>query len=621
MLSKQTPDVPVHRVLMTFDDGPDPVHTPALLDELRRRGLRAVFFVLGECLESPVNRAILERMAGDGHFIGNHGYSHQMLTHLTDDQIRSDFRRTEALIGNLDRGIKLWRAPFGDHDARVDSLLASLGYTRMMWDVDSLDWIAPDSPPVPWVDHTLERIRLRQARGFRHTVCLLHDTLPSTAGQIGDLLDRLSERSGPRIARYNPWHVDGFSVNETDDVENPSALSLCPPDAVSFQLDGTRVVARAHINALFVLNESAGLVWDALASGAAPEGAAQRLARQYDISEEVASQDVQSAMAHWRGAGLLGPKTVAWEIPGPWVRSTNEVEFAFGGPFEEERIYCFLDLRFRIRFQTSDLARAIHPRFANLETESVAPESIFQVVLRDSNYILGLPDRVATRHSSAAGLAYELFFEIMSAAHPGLDLMACLHSSLVQSGDGAGESGGGFRLDGAVALVGNSGSGKSTLAAALAGSGMAALSDDKLFLDFATGRPVAAPNTIGLKRGSWQPLLSRYPDIFELPVVGGPGEEVRFLPSPAPTQRLLPPVQSVFFPTYRHAAATAAIPLTPVQALQRIAASEGWISSHPEKVAAFLRWIETLRCYELPYSSLDAAIGEIRECVRAGIDA
>jgi hypothetical protein len=577
-----------------------------LLDELGRRGLGAVFFVLGQRLESPANHAILERMAGDGHFIGVHGYSHQLSTHLTDDEIRGEVRRTEALIGKLDRGVKLWRPPFSDHDHRVDYVVATLGYTRVLWNVDSLDWVK-SVPQVSWVDHTLERIRLRQARGFRNSVCVLHDTLPLTASRLGSFLDRLGELPGTQIARYNPWHVDGICLSKHE--QEPNISPICPSDSAGFQLGDARIVARAQTNSLYLLNESAGLVWDALAAGASPAEAAHSLARQYDISEDLALKDVQSAMTNWRSGGLLGPIAVELETPGPWVRSIKEVRIASGAQFEEERAYSFLDLRFRIRFQTADLARAIHPRFANLEApgngapENREPESIFQATTTGGDYVLGLPDGVATSHSSPAGLAYELFFEIMNLAYPDLSLMACLHSSLIGWGDGA------------VALSGSNGSGKSTLAAALVSSGRSALADDKVFLDSTTGRAVATPNAIGLKQGSWRPLLSRYPDLLQLPVGGNQGEEVRFLLPPPPTERLLPPVKHVFFPCYGAAPAGAALPLTSVQALERISAAESWISADPKKLSKFLQWLEGVRCYDLPYSTLDAAIEQMEGCL------
>jgi hypothetical protein len=343
-----------------------------------------------------------------------------------------------------------------------------------------------------------------------------------------------------------------------------------------------------------------------VAGGASEAEAAQSLARQYDISKDLAWRDVQSALADWRNRGLLGPKRPEVEDPGPWPRSVDEVRIAVVDDFEEEHAYRFLDLRFRIRFQTADFAKAIHSRFANLEAaETVASERVFEVVSVSSDCALRLPDGVLTRHQSAAALAYRLFFEIVRMAHRDLDPMACLHSSLVDCGDGA------------VALVANNGGGKSTLAAALASSGLRILSDDQMFLDFATRRPAATPNAVGLKRGSWSPLLSRYPAIFQLPVIRNESEEIRFLLPPPPTERLLPPVKHIFFPRYSPSAATAAIPLTAVQAIERIAAAESWISSDPEKLGAFLQWTDRLRCYDLPYSSLDAAIERIGECLRA----
>ena len=234
---------------------------------------------------------------------------------------------------------------------------------------------------------------------------------------------------------------------------------------------------------------------------------------------------------------------------------------------------------------------------------------VFDIVCTGGQYVLRRPDATAAIYESTAALAYELFFEIVRLAHPDLDPMACLHASLVRYGTGPVHS--------AVAFIANSGGGKSTLAAALASAGWSILSDDRLFLDFPTCLPAATPNTIGLKQGSWAPLLSRYPAIAQLPIIRSEGREVRYLlPSP-PTERLLPPVRHLFFPSYHAAAATTAIPLTTVQALERIAASESWISSDPGKLASFLQWTDGLGCYDLPYSSLDAAIEQIEERLRA----
>jgi peptidoglycan/xylan/chitin deacetylase (PgdA/CDA1 family) len=591
---------PVHRILLTFDDGPHPAHTVSVLDELARHKFSAIFFVLGANLGVSGNRAILERAAREGHWIGNHGYSQQNLTNLTDDEIRSGFRRTEVLIGDQDRGVKLWRPPFGERNPRVEAILSSLGYSRMLWNVDSLDW-QEDTPSTEWIGHTLNKIRVRRSLGFRNTVCLFHDSLGSTSSQLRDLLERISELPDTRIARYNPCDSEGLSL-----AEDPAR----PSDAVSFRLGDSRVMARPNRSALYILNHSASLIWDALADGASAPVAAQSLMLAYGIPEDVALRDVQAALADWRTRGLLGPKAPEMEDPGPWPLSTDEICVPSVSDFTVQRSYRFLDLLFHIRFQTNELANAIHPRFANLETVESAPGGrVFEAITLSAGFALRPPNAPATRHESIAALAYRLFFAVMRLAHPGLDLMACLHSSLASYGQGT------------LALVGNNGSGKSTLVAALANSGMSILSDDRLFLDFATHQPAATPNAIGLKRGSWSPLQSRYPDLLELPVVRvdeeEDEEEVRFLQTGPPSRRLLPPVTHIFFPRFGRNTATVVTPLTSIQALERIAAAEGWISSQPEKLEAFLQWIDRLRCYELPFSNLNAAIERIGECLSA----
>ena len=64
------------RITLSFDNGPEPDVTPAVLDVLRRRGLHATFFVLGHKLADPACHAIASRAHAEGHWIGNHTWSH-----------------------------------------------------------------------------------------------------------------------------------------------------------------------------------------------------------------------------------------------------------------------------------------------------------------------------------------------------------------------------------------------------------------------------------------------------------------------------------------------------------------------------------------------------------------
>ena len=83
-------------VALTFDDGPRRDTTAPLLDGLRDRGAHATFFVIGE--QIPGNEDLLERMAAEGHQIGNHTYSHVSLQGAAEFTAIEEIRKTEVLL-------------------------------------------------------------------------------------------------------------------------------------------------------------------------------------------------------------------------------------------------------------------------------------------------------------------------------------------------------------------------------------------------------------------------------------------------------------------------------------------------------------------------------------------
>jgi peptidoglycan/xylan/chitin deacetylase (PgdA/CDA1 family) len=181
--------MPVHQirpgarqVKLTFDDEPDPASTPALLDHLMALGLRATFFVLGHKIESPPGRTIVERMAAEGHRIGNHSYSDSNLTQRSAKQIEREITQTARLIGPLDGGIKLFRPPFGFHNAMVDEVVGALGYRLVLWNVVALDW-KPFYSNRCWVWHGMPQIAANQ-----DCVVLAHDVFPSTVAHVPALV-------------------------------------------------------------------------------------------------------------------------------------------------------------------------------------------------------------------------------------------------------------------------------------------------------------------------------------------------------------------------------------------------------------------------------------------------
>lgn len=140
-------------VALTFDDGPDPRYTPQILDTLARYEVRAMFFVCGEM--AAYNRDLLARMADEGHVVGNHTWSHPLLTRLRRSRIRSEMERTSDVVERAYGERPEWfRAPYGAWNRAAFQLGAELGMEPMAWTVDTLDWTTPGTRTI--VDRVAE---------------------------------------------------------------------------------------------------------------------------------------------------------------------------------------------------------------------------------------------------------------------------------------------------------------------------------------------------------------------------------------------------------------------------------------------------------------------------------
>jgi peptidoglycan/xylan/chitin deacetylase (PgdA/CDA1 family) len=129
-------------MVLTFDDGPDPRYTPQILDTLAEYDVHAMFFVCGEMAVG--NKDLLARMADEGHIVGNHTWSHPLLTRLTRSRIRSEMERTSDVIEDAYGEPPEWfRAPYGAWNRAAFQLGAELGMEPLSWTVDTLDWTTP----------------------------------------------------------------------------------------------------------------------------------------------------------------------------------------------------------------------------------------------------------------------------------------------------------------------------------------------------------------------------------------------------------------------------------------------------------------------------------------------
>jgi peptidoglycan/xylan/chitin deacetylase (PgdA/CDA1 family) len=188
----------MHNVILTFDDGPHPEHTPRVLDSLAKEHVQAIFFVCGERLVRPGPLAVLQRAAREGHLIGNHTFSHRQLTGLTADEVRLEILKTHELIAELEPTQKLFRPPYGAHNEMVDSIVEQLGYRTVFWNVDPEDWRQADQPS-KWVDIAIKQISVRDK-----ALCLCHDIHSRTVDHLDEFLSRVKQLPGARFVKYTP---------------------------------------------------------------------------------------------------------------------------------------------------------------------------------------------------------------------------------------------------------------------------------------------------------------------------------------------------------------------------------------------------------------------------------
>ncbi|MFK7695078.1 polysaccharide deacetylase family protein [Paenibacillus sp. HJGM_3] len=129
----------VKRIALTFDDGPDQLYTPQILDVLKAHQVKATFFLLGKRAEANPN--IVQRIVQEGHVIGNHSYSHPLFTKLSVEEYKQQIDRTSAILqAQIGYTPKLIRPPYGEITEEQLQWTGSNRYVIVNWNIDSLDW-------------------------------------------------------------------------------------------------------------------------------------------------------------------------------------------------------------------------------------------------------------------------------------------------------------------------------------------------------------------------------------------------------------------------------------------------------------------------------------------------
>lgn len=132
------------KIAITFDDGPSDKYTEKLLDELKKRNVKATFFVVGE--NAAKNRDLILRMKNEGHLIGNHTYSHINLGSISNCQAMEEIEKTNEIIKEITgNDTEYIRPPFGSYK---DRYVDRENMIVVLWDIDPRDWTIYDAKRV-----------------------------------------------------------------------------------------------------------------------------------------------------------------------------------------------------------------------------------------------------------------------------------------------------------------------------------------------------------------------------------------------------------------------------------------------------------------------------------------
>ena len=170
-------------VMLTFDDGPHPDYTPMVLDVLRERGVKAVFFLIGEkAIENP---QIVRRIVDEGHLIGIHSLRHTPeFTISSKKLVKRDLVATKNILEEL-TGVKtkLFRPPYGVTNPSIGGAVKELGLISVGWSLRSFDTIS---------GHDTEKVLKRVEKGMHDgAIILLHDRMPDSAMLTEKILNYL----------------------------------------------------------------------------------------------------------------------------------------------------------------------------------------------------------------------------------------------------------------------------------------------------------------------------------------------------------------------------------------------------------------------------------------------
>ncbi|MBQ8780517.1 MAG: polysaccharide deacetylase family protein [Oscillospiraceae bacterium] len=174
-------------IVLTFDQGYENGYTEKILDTLKEKNVKALFFLTGDYAER--NEALVRRMIDEGHLIGNHGMKHASLPSLTDEQAKDEIMSLHDYVKEkYGYEMKYFRPPCGEYSEQALSICNDLGYKTLLWSFAYCDW---DVNAQPDCVSSLEKA---VDAGHKGAIYLLHSVSSTNAQILPQVIDRLRQQ-------------------------------------------------------------------------------------------------------------------------------------------------------------------------------------------------------------------------------------------------------------------------------------------------------------------------------------------------------------------------------------------------------------------------------------------
>jgi peptidoglycan/xylan/chitin deacetylase (PgdA/CDA1 family) len=254
---------------LTYDDGPSEV-SPTLYDFLKTTNQKATLFMIGaNVIKYPQT---VKRAFDEGHEIAIHTWTHDYMTTLSNERIVAELKWTELAIKEITgRSPRLFRPPYGDIDNRVRDIGTALGFTSVIWDHDTNDWMLGENAPgfqAEWIDGNFTQWIAEASTATTGGLSLEHDIQKSTVDAaiknlpalqkaykvvtVGQCAGIPSYKESNSTLPLNTTSVSSVVPSATPTIVTPAAPTLAPSQ-IAKQVTNSSLGISVHTASLSIV--------------------------------------------------------------------------------------------------------------------------------------------------------------------------------------------------------------------------------------------------------------------------------------------------------------------------------------------------------------------------------